>query len=246
MNDARAVAHGYVVIADDEVRGGNGVSGGNALYLLRRFTEQRLVTEPFPFFTRFPFDYFVFFEEFAGKRFGKYIACAVGFYFYVGLVGIHTQRDVGRQCPGRRRPGEDISVFASAHLKARDGGIFLYELVALSDLVRGKRRSAPRAVGHYLVSLVQKTLFVHAFKRPPLGLDIIVVVCDVRVVHIDPVSHAVGHLFPFALVLPYRLFTLFYEGLYAVLLYLLFAVQPERFFHFELDGQSVGVPARLS
>ena len=77
---------------------------------------------------------------------------------------------------------------------------------------------------------------MHVFKRPPLRLYIIVVVGDVRVVHVDPVTHAVGHFFPFALILPYGLLALFYERLYPVAFYLLFAVQPEGFFHLQLYG----------
>ena len=92
------------------------------------------------------------------------------------------------------------------------------------------------------MSLIEQPLFVDLFERPPFGLDIIVVIGDVRVIHIDPVSDAVRHLLPFALVFPNRLLALTDKRLDTVLLDILLSVHAQRLFHFKLDGQPVRIP----
>ena len=108
--------------------------------------------------------------------------------------------------------------------------------------MRGKSRAATGAVRHYLVALIQQPFVRHLLYRPPHGLDISVVVSNVRVLHVRPVTYAVGHDLPLVLILPHRLLALFDEGLDAVLLYLLLAVDAEHLLHFQLNGQPVSVP----
>ena len=112
--------------------------------------------------------------------------------------------------------------------------------------MRGERRSAARAVRHYLVAFVYQTAVEYALEAPPLRLDVLVVVGDVRVLHVRPIAHLVAHLLPEALVLPDALLTLLYERLDAVFFYLVLAVQAEGFLHLQLYGQTVRVPARFT
>ena len=109
--------------------------------------------------------------------------------------------------------------------------------------MRGQRRSATRAVRHDLVSFIDKSAVENVFQRPPLGLDIIIVVSDVRVFHIHPVAHAVGHFLPLGLVLPHAFLALTDKRLDTVLLDILFAVHAELLFDFEFDGQTMSIPA---
>ena len=96
------------------------------------------------------------------------------------------------------------------------------------------------------MALIEKALFVDRLQRPPLGLDIIVLIGDVRIVHVAPKADAIAHLTPLRLVLPDGLLAGLDERLHAVRLDLLLAVQAELFFDLELHGKTVRVPARLT
>ncbi len=236
MHHPRAVAHGYVAVAHHVVRPCGRRHGRYALYLLRGFGEERLVLQPLPIAALLFGDYGIVFEKFIGKRFRHYIIYAVRYKFRIDLVRVHTQCHVGRKSPRCGGPGKNITVFAALYGKTDDGGIFLYRLVSLRHFVRGERGAAARTVGNYLMPLVQKSLFVHLLQSPPLRFDVLVVVRNVGIFHISPITYAVAHYLPFVLVLPHGFFALLYERLYAVIFYLLFAVKPERLFHFEFDG----------
>ena len=108
--------------------------------------------------------------------------------------------------------------------------------------MRRKRGSATRAIRDDLVSLIKQTRLGYLFESPPLRLDIIVVVSDVRMFHVDPITDALGHPLPLALILPDALFALLDKRLYAVFFYILFSVHVESLFDLEFDGQTVGIP----
>ena len=74
---------------------------------------------------------------------------------------IHAERDVRGQGPGRRGPGEEVSLFA-LYPEADNRGSVFDCLIALRDLVRGERGPAMRAVGHNLKALVEQ-VFVPDF-----------------------------------------------------------------------------------
>ena len=162
------------------------------------------------------------------------------------LVRVHAERDVGRERPRRSRPGEEVRIFQPLSLEAHEHGRFLDVLVPLRHLVRGERRAAARAVRDDLMPLVQEPLLPDLFQRPPDRLDVLVVVGDVRVFHVRPVAHAFGHFFPFALVFPDAFLAFFDKRLDAVFFDVLLAVHAEHLFHFQLDGQTVRVPARFA
>ena len=232
---ARAVGKGDVAVARDVVR----------LLLAVVTVEQRLVCGALESSALLDLYHLIILEMSADERLGKYVYLALALYHGIILVGIHTQRHVGRKRPRRGGPGKEVAALAHA-LKLGYARLLLDVLIALRHLVRGQRRAAAGAVRHYLVPLVYQALLVNALERPPHRLDIIVVVSDVGVVHVRPVTYALGHALPFAFILPYALFTLADEGLYAVLLYLLLAVDAQLLLNLELYGQSVSVPARLA
>ena len=176
---------------------------------------------------------------------GHYAYAAVPLELQVVLLGVYAQRDVGGQGPGGRGPGHQVLIL-TLYLEAHEGGGVLHVLVALRDLMRAERGAAARAVGHYLVALVEQALFVHLLERPPHGLDVLVVIGYVGVLHVRPVAYAVAHLLPLVQVLPHGFLALLDEGLYAVALYLLFAVQAELLFYLQLHRQAVGIPAGLA
>ena len=166
-------------------------------------------------------------------------------HLYIGFIRIYAERYVGGKGPGSGRPCQNVGILI-LHLEANDGGAFLYILVTLSDLVAGKRSTAAGAVGNDLEALIQKLLVPDLLQRPPLGLDEVIVIGYIRVLHIRPEADLAGELFPHALVFPYTLFTLLNERLYAVFLDLLLAVQTQHLLYFQLNGKSVGIPSGLT
>ena len=112
--------------------------------------------------------------------------------------------------------------------------------------MRSKRRSATRAVRHYFITLIYQSAVEYALKAPPLGLYIIIVISDVRMLHVSPVAYHVAHLFPKLFILPDALFALLDERLDTVFLYLLLSVHAEGFLHFQLYRKSVRVPPCLA
>ena len=96
------------------------------------------------------------------------------------------------------------------------------------------------------MSLVEQPLLPDLLQRPPLGLDEVVLICDVGMLHIRPEADDIGELLPHTLVLPDGLTAFLDERLDAVLLDLLLAVDADRLLDLQLDGQSMRVPARLA
>ena len=96
------------------------------------------------------------------------------------------------------------------------------------------------------MALIQQALLVDGLEGPPLGLDVVIMVGDVGVLHVDPVTHLVGHFLPVVQVLPDRLLALADEGLDAILFDLRLAVQAEDLLDLQLNGQTMGIPAGLT
>ena len=65
-------------------------------------------------------------------------------------------------------------------------------------------------------------------------------------VHICPEAYCIGEILPHTLVLPDTFLTFINKGSQTILLNLLFSIQSKKLFHFQLYGQSVGIPAGLS
>ena len=116
-------------------------------------------------------------------------------------------------------------------------------MVTLSDLLRGKRGAAARAVGNDLEAFVEKAFVPDFLECPPLGFDIVVLISDIGMLHVGPEAYCGGKVFPHAFVFPDALFTLFDERLHTVSFDLIFAVEAELTLYFDLDRKAVGVPA---
>ena len=159
--------------------------------------------------------------------------------------GVHAECHVRRQRPRRRCPGEErvIAVFG---LEFDHGRALRDVLVALCHLMRGERRAAAWAIRDDLVALVEQALLPDLLERPPLRLDEVVLVGDVRVLHVSPEADDIGELLPHALVLPDGLAALLDERLDAVCLDLFLAVDADLLLDFELNRQAVRIPASLS
>ena len=125
-------------------------------------------------------------------------------------VRSHAEGRIGRQGPRRGGPGqeEDRQGF---HIEQRladavlddlelNGGRGIGHIPVTAGLVQFVRTET-RAVGRRIrldgVALVEQPLVVNLLQQIPQGLDVTVVIGDVRIVHIHPVANAFGHVHPF-------------------------------------------------
>ena len=192
-----------------------------------------------------------------GDRFGRIRIERL--YFYVTDCGPYGQRGIRRQRPRRGRPRHEVQrpfdpfeqrlAFRVANdPELRRAGRVLHVAVAarLVQLVVAEPRAGGRRIGLYRISFIQQSLLVQLGEQEPQRLDVLVVVGDVRVVHVDPVPHVAGQPFPHvgighhlaaadAVVLLDRNFradVLFGDA--------------ELLFDAQFDGQSVRVPSRFA
>ena len=110
----------------------------------------------------------------------------------------------------------------------------------------GKRCSAARAVRNYLVSLVEQVFVKNLLEGPPFGFDKIIMIGDVRMIHICPESDDIRELSPHTFILPDGFLALLDEGLYSVLFNCFLAFDTDDLFDLDLYRQSVCVPAGFS
>ena len=121
------------------------------------------------------------------------------------------KRGVGGQGPRSGGPGQEVEravVVAEeffAQLVADDGelgraGRVLDVAVApgLVQFVGRKPGACCGRIGLNGVALVKQPFVEQLFEKPPKGLDVLVVVGDVGVVHVDPVAHLAGEVLPHA------------------------------------------------
>ncbi len=167
------------------------------------------------------------------------------FYFCILLVRVYAECHVGRQGPRCGGPCQDISIL-TFYFKADNCRTFFDILISLGNLVGGKRGTAARAVGNDLESFIKETFIPDGFQRPPLRLDEVVIISNIRVIHISPETNGAGKILPHSLVFPDALFTFGDERIQTILLNLLFSVQSQKLFYFQLYRQSVGIPSCFS
>ena len=110
----------------------------------------------------------------------------------------------------------------------------------------GEACSGGRRVGLDGVALVEESLLVELAEQPPERLDVLVVVGDVGVLHVDPVAHLVAQVGPFAGVHHHVLAALAVVVLDADGFADVFLRDAELLLHAELHGQSVCVPSGLA
>ena len=107
------------------------------------------------------------------------------FYLTVDLIRIYTKCNVGWKCPWCCCPCQEVCVLTN-NLETHDRRALFNSLVALRNLLCGKRSSTAWAVRNDLKAFIKETFFPDLFQRPPLGLDEIVVVCYIRMLHVSP------------------------------------------------------------
>ena len=249
MNDTGTVGHGYITVAGYEM----------CLFLLllggiSRTLVQRLILLVLQILTNISLQYFVSILAFFCKTSQNLVCqclCNIigitvgGLHLQVGLLRVHAQCHVGRKSPGGGGPCQEICILA-LYLETYDSGTLFDCLIALCHFVAGQRGSAARAVRNDLEALVQKSLIPNGLQCPPFGLDEVVIVGNIRVIHVSPETNSTGEIFPHSLVFPDALFTFVDKRCQTVFLDLLLAIQTQQLLNFQLYGKSVGIPACLT
>ena len=95
------------------------------------------------------------------------------------------------------------------------------------------------------MALVDEILIPHLLQSPPFGLDVVIVVSNVRILHVSPETYAVAHVLPLVLVCPNGFLTLLDEGLNAVSFDLGLAVDAQSLLDFKFNREAVCIPACL-
>ena len=241
VDDARAVLRGDVVVADHEEC--------LVAHILRCKGIERLVFAVFELAALHLGELLTLapraVEYAVHERLGEVVDLAVDAQFDVGYIRVHAKAEVRRKRPRGRRPCEEVGILVR-RLERHDGRALGDILVALCHLMRGERRAAARAVRDNLMPLIEQSLLPDLLQRPPLGLDEVVLIRNVGMLHIRPEADDIGELLPHALVLPDGLTAFLDERLNAVLLDLLLPVDADRLLDLQLDGQPMRVPARLA
>ena len=175
----------------------------------------------------------------------------------VGGVLLHGEGGVAGKGPRRGGPGDDADVRALAQPDAFpllrrqpeldvDAGVGDVVAVALREFVVAQAGLAAGAVGRAAVVLVDQPALPQLLEDPPAALDVVVVVGDVRVLHVRPEGDALGQFLEIADVAVDALAAFGVELGDAVGLDLGLGAEAELLLHLDLDGQAVGVPARLA
>src|SRR5574344_1561456 len=95
------------------------------------------------------------------------------------------------------------------------------------------------------MSLVKHTLIPDRLKCPPLRFNIVVVVCNIWILHVSPEANTLTHLFPLIFIFPNRFLTLLDKRLDSISLNLRLTVNSEHLLYFKLYRKTMSIPASL-
>ena len=107
-------------------------------------------------------------------------------------------------------------------------------------------RTRRRRIGLNGIPFIEQPLLIELRKHPPQGLDIFVVVGDIGVLHIDPITHLTGQFVPQVGVLHHRLTAGAVVLLDGDFLPDILFGYPQFLLHAQFDRQPVGIPSRLA
>ena len=166
-------------------------------------------------------------------------------HFDVVDVRPDAQCGIGRKGPGGCGPRQEVKILLPYYLElGAASGIFNITVAAgLIELVGAEAGACSGAVRLNGFALVKQALAVNVLKEPPESLDIAVVVGDVRVVHIDPVTYALGEVAPLGGVFHDLTAAGGIVVRHAYLAAYIFFGDAKFLFNSQLDGQAVGIPA---
>ena len=117
--------------------------------------------------------------------------------------------------------------------------------------MRAKTGTCTRRVRLDSVAFEEQTLVVELLQKPPKSLDILVVVCDVRIVEVDEVAHLLGELAPLGcehhdVLAALVVVLLCRDILLRILVVNILLCNTKLLLYAKLNGESVSIPASLA
>ncbi len=166
-------------------------------------------------------------------------------HLHIVDLGADAESAVAGKSPRGGRPGKEIQIILAHDLKLHAAGsVFHVAITAgLVEFVRTQARSGSGAEGLDALAFVQITLFVDILQEIPEGLDVTVIVRDVRVVHIHPVTDALSERTPLGGVFHNLLAAGFVVFFYTDFSADVFLRDAEFLLHSKFHGKAMGVPA---
>ena len=130
----------------------------------------------------------------------------IGLNSHISEIWTHTKSRVGRQSPRSSGPCQEERFAKSRHLRFRIENAELSRTsrilhVAITprlvQLMRAKPRSGSRRIRLDRVPFVKQTFLIQFLQQVPQCFDITIVVSDIRVFKVDPISHLLCQIRPF-------------------------------------------------
>ena len=196
-------------------------------------------------------------EQRLGQHDGHLLAriAVVGLHSHVVNLRANTEGCVAGQGPGRGGPSDEVRCTPLCHFGLRVLHLelayhrqVLHVSVAagLVQLVRAQSRTCGGRIGLDGIAFIEQALLVELLQQPPEGLDVAVIVSDVRVFHVHPIAHLVRQVLPLLRELHHVLaaggvVVGHGDGLADV-----FLRDAQRLLHAQLHGESVRIPSGLA
>ena len=192
MNDTGTIGHSYIIITDYIMC---------FLVLFLCFFGSTLIQ--CHIFFIFQVSSFVSFQNFISRliilcqfaqNFVQKCLCHViyitvcSFHFAICVRRVHTKCYVRRQRPRCCGPCQEIGIFPY-NLETHYCRTLFYCLISLCHFLCRQRSSTTRAVRNNLKPFIQKSFVPDLFQCPPLRLNIIVMIRNIRVIHISPETY---------------------------------------------------------
>ena len=124
---------------------------------------------------------------------------------YVVDIRANAKCGIRRQGPRCSGPSNENRLSPLGHLRPwikslEDSGhrgiLHITIAAGLVELVARKTSSCSRRIRLDGISLVEKALVIELLEEPPEGFDITVVISDIRIIEIDPITHLAGQVGP--------------------------------------------------
>ena len=154
----------------------------------------------------------------------------------------YAEGGVGRQCPRCCSPRNDIPSVFQMELCRTGQILHITVTTGLVQLVARQTRSRCRRVRLNGVTLVEVTFLVQLLEQVPQRLDILVVVGDIGVLEVHPVTHFLRQISPFGGVFHHLTATRSVVFIDANLLTDVLFGDTEHFLHAQLHRQTMRVP----
>ena len=146
-------------------------------------------------------------EQWLGQYGGNLLACVAVVCTNCDIINLRTHAECGirRQGPRCCGPCQEYGSTPTLHLGLwlqdaelrHHGGILNIAVAArLVQLVSRKTRTGCGRVGLNGVTLIEQALVVELLQKPPQSFDIFVIVGDIWVIHIHPITHLFCEVLP--------------------------------------------------